>query len=312
MWSTIWRNLLIAASHSKLTIGSLARLLELAPAIKQERLEDFFQDASWFREDSHSDGSCAYLYTNERCNRAGSLWSFQQCVPPVGHKGERWALLRLSQVLQLCISWWLQRYTTDARHEASSSAGGTLPYLQAVHMDTACLSVWLKQPTGESREVRKRHTSASHHWGTGGPIRGELRTHTRTPTVGQWRWSSMGSNHMYSAHVTHARRIGNGDVEQCSCIFLCRTLPSVGLRTHICFPRVPWFGHPCWLPALPDTFDGFWRDSVTLWLKPLSVQGSGSGIPQTWLVHERLQVGNGFAVGWPLGLQFSCYFQTQF
>ena len=31
----------------------------------------------------------------------------------------------------------------------------------------------------------------------------------------------------------------------------------------------------------------------SLWLKPLSVQGSGSGIPQTWLVHERRQVGNG-------------------
>ena len=33
--------------------------------------------------------------------------------------------------------------------------------------------------------------------------------------------------------------------------------------------------------------------SVAFWLKPLSVQGSGSGIPQTWLVHERRQVGNG-------------------
>ena len=34
-------------------------------------------------------------------------------------------------------------------------------------------------------------------------------------------------------------------------------------------------------------------NSVAFWLKPLSVQGSGSGIPQTWLVHERRQVGNG-------------------
>ena len=31
---------------------------------------------------------------------------------------------------------------------------------------------------------------------------------------------------------------------------------------YISFPRVPWFGHPWWLSALPDTFDDFWHDST--------------------------------------------------
>ena len=44
--------------------------------------------------------------------------------------------------------------------------------------------------------------------------------------------------------------------------FLCRTLPPVELRTHISFTGVPFYGHPCSLPASPDASDAFWRDST--------------------------------------------------
>ena len=50
-------------------------------------------------------------------------------------------------------------------------------------------------------------------------------------------------------HPCCSRR-GDGDVDRFPCIFLCRTLPE--LRTHISFPGVPLYGHPCWLPASPD------------------------------------------------------------
>ena len=54
--------------------------------------------------------------------------------------------------------------------------------------------------------------------------------------------------------VTHAFRRGVvGTWSPAFC--LCRTLPSVELRTHISFPWGPGSEHPCWLPASPDASD---------------------------------------------------------
>ena len=48
---------------------------------------------------------------------------------------------------------------------------------------------------------------------------------------------------------------GDGDVDQFPCIFLCGTLPSVELRTHIPPPGGLGSEHPCLLPATPDASD---------------------------------------------------------
>ena len=103
-----------------------------------------------------------------------------------------------------------------------------------------------------------RDYSDTHHGGTDGLIRGEPYTlsHVLWPSV---MWTNGSIVHGVQTRgarriVTHAVRRGVvGTWSPAFC--LCRTLPSVELRTHISFPGGPGSEHPCWLPATPDASD---------------------------------------------------------
>ena len=105
----------------------------------------------------------------------------------------------------------------------------------------------------------------THYWCTHGLIRGEFKlSHVLGPSViaNQWIWSSRSSHNRYSAHLSPMLFDEGGQV---------RGVPLHFPMQDITFRRttdphiLPWgslYGHPCWLPASPDTSDDFWRDST--------------------------------------------------